>query len=115
MIGGQTRPGPYLHMHRTTLAGIIPAEPSSGDSCARPRMRGGSSGHLASLWLTLLPGMISSPPQYSEPARQLSDPGDGVLDGLHSPVVRDLDGRDMSSDLLEPLSQLSQRVSRVVR
>jgi hypothetical protein len=30
---------------------------------------GGSSGHLASLWLTLLPGMISSPPQDSEPAR----------------------------------------------
>src|SRR4029453_1334344 len=67
---------------------------------------GGNSAHLASLWLTLLPGMINSPPQDSEPARQLSDPGCRIFDGLHSPVVRDLDGRDASGDLLVPLPQL---------
>jgi hypothetical protein len=74
---------------------------------------GGSSAHLASLWLRFLPAMISSLPQ-SELARQLSDLGGRVFYGLYGALVRDLDGRDVSGDLRVLLSQLSQRASRVV-
>jgi hypothetical protein len=75
----------------------------------------GSSGHLASLWLRFLAAMMRQlPAQAWELARQLSDPGCRIVDGLHSAVVRRLDGGDASSDFLVPLSQLSQRVSRVV-
>jgi hypothetical protein len=76
---------------------------------------GGSSGHLASLWLRCLQAMISSPQQTSELARQLSDPGGRVFDGLNGALIRDLDGGDVSSDLLVAPSQLGQRVPRVVR
>jgi hypothetical protein len=75
---------------------------------------GGSCAHLDSLWLTLLPGMISSLLQASELARQLGDLGGWVFDGLHGAVVRDLDRRGVSGDLPVTLSQLSQRASRVV-
>jgi hypothetical protein len=65
---------------------------------------GGSCAHLASLWLTLLPGIISSLAQ-SELARQLGDLGGRVFYGLYGGVVRDLDGRDVSGDLRVMLSQ----------
>jgi hypothetical protein len=55
---------------------------------------GGGSAHLASLWLRFLLAMISSRPQAWKLARQLGDPGGWIFDGLHSALVRDLDGRD---------------------
>jgi hypothetical protein len=44
----------------------------------------GSCAHLDSLWLTLLPGMISTAASF-ELARQLGDLGGRVFDGLQAP------------------------------